>query len=111
MGSRVHEILLVKFIDLVLGPVNAYKKMIKTIKVPDYYPAFSMIKNGQIKPVTYCDFQRFLKDCLEKCGVNSHGFSTHCFRRGQLVLHSRLGLNQMLYKHWGIGHLIATKPI
>ncbi len=45
-------------------------------------PAFCIIKDSVIMPVTYADLQTFLRVQLGKLGLNPANYSSHSFRRG-----------------------------
>ena len=70
---------LLKLQDSVLCPVQAFTNLCKVSKLEPKSPLF-LLDNG--KPITYTLFQKKLKSCIEKIGLNPDDFSSHSFRRG-----------------------------
>ena len=68
-----------------LCPVKAYLNMVKLVPAVNDAPAYSIFKHRKVIPVTYRQFQTFLKKMIKLIGENPDEFSTHSFRRGVLV--------------------------
>ena len=100
-GSRVHTVPLLPISGSPLCPVKAYIHMRSLVKVSDCSPAFCMVKNGCITPVTYYELHKFLRDTLSKLGYNSDLYSSHSFRRGAATLAFRRGVHPSLIKAIG----------
>ena len=66
----------------VLCPVSAYIRMVNRIRIPPSSPAFSWVRDNSVVPVTYGQFQRFLKCKISEIGMDPEQFSSHSFRRG-----------------------------
>ena len=81
-GSRIHKIPLTKLVLSPLCPVSAYKRMCQLIPTSVMHPAFGLVKNKAISPVTYSDLQNFLMGLLAKLEYYPGAFSSHSFRRG-----------------------------
>ncbi len=66
----------------VLCPVAAYKHMCKLVPAERDSAAFCLPGSGGLLPVTYDQYQKFLKWVIELIGLSSDQFSSHSFRRG-----------------------------
>lgn len=75
-GERVLQLPLLRT-GSVLCPVTAYEKMISVISVPEDAPLFSLSPS---EVITYPQFQRKLRSCLEQVGEDPGRFGTHSFR-------------------------------
>ena len=81
-GQRILRIPLINIPGNILCPVKAYKDMIKAIPAHKTSPAFCILKEGEIIPIIYKQFQNKLRNLIEKTGRNSKYYSSHSFRRG-----------------------------
>lgn len=82
-GERTLKLPLVPINRSVLCPVKAYKNMCKAIPASPKSALF-LLSNGKV--VTYYQFQKKLRQCLDMIGLNSMQFSSHSFRRGAASL-------------------------
>jgi hypothetical protein len=82
MGDRILKIPLVENKESKLCPVAAYMNMRKLIPAEGNSPAFLFPTDRGVVPVTYVDFQRYLKFFITKIGKNPLSYSSHSFRRG-----------------------------
>lgn len=78
-GERILELPLVEIENSILCPVQAYRKLCQVIPASKDSPLF-MFANGKV--VSYYQFQRKLRLCIEQIGLQPELFSTHSFRRG-----------------------------
>jgi hypothetical protein len=100
-GSRVHKIPLTRMVGSVLCPVSAYKYMCHLLPIDQERPAFCLIKNNVVLPVTYVDLQSFLKGLVSKLGYDSARFSSHSFRRGSASHAFRAGVSSNMIQAIG----------
>ena len=84
-----------------LDPVYHLRKLFSTSNLPDHLPAFSFIKKGKIRCITYTKFTQDLKKLLDKAGYRSKSYSGHSFRRGAATYLFRLGADPLLIKASG----------
>ncbi|CAG2202644.1 unnamed protein product [Mytilus edulis] len=82
MGNRILKIPLIENTSSALCPLRAYRNMCKLIPAAGDSPAFLFPSKHKLVPVTYTDFQRYIKEFISKIGRNPRLFSTHSFRRG-----------------------------
>ncbi|VDI43592.1 Hypothetical predicted protein [Mytilus galloprovincialis] len=82
MGNRILKIPLIENTRSALCPLRAYRNMCKLIPAAGDSPAFLFPSKHKLVPVTYTDFQRYIKEFISKIGRNPRLFSTHSFRRG-----------------------------
>lgn len=100
-GKRV-ILPLVSISDSVLCPVSAYLRMIKCVPAPVDGPAFVLPgKKKILSPVTYRQFQSFLRTSIAATGCDPSGFSSHSFRRGGASFALKLGLPSELIQSQG----------
>ncbi len=66
----------------VVCPVRAYVNMCELVQAPIDGPAFVKPFSGELVPVTYIQYNGFIKQCVTNIGKNSAKFSSHSFRRG-----------------------------
>ena len=64
-------------------------------------PAFSFIKRGRVKCVTYTKFTEDLKKLLDKAGYRSKSYSGHSLRRGGASYLYSLGADPLLIQASG----------
>lgn len=88
-GERVLQTPLVAIKDSVLCPVKAFRTMCRVIPASYEDPLFLLPNN---KVVTYPVFQKKLKSCIQKIGLNPGNFSSHSFRRGGASLAFRANI-------------------
>ena len=81
-GQRILEIPLLAAPESNLCPKKAYQNMITLVPAPKSGPAFVLPSAKGLAPVTYLQFQSFLRDCIRGIGLKAEGFSSHSFRRG-----------------------------
>ncbi|VDI17419.1 Hypothetical predicted protein, partial [Mytilus galloprovincialis] len=65
-----------------LCPLRAYINMCKLIPAVGDSPTFLFLSKHKLFPVTYTDFQQYIKEFISKIGRNPRQFSTYSFRRG-----------------------------
>ena len=81
-GKKVHTVPLVAIPGSPLCPLNSYISMCNVVKIPDSAPAFCISHKQGFAPLTYSNFQGFLRTVLSLLGYSSSKFSSHSFRRG-----------------------------
>ena len=82
-GSRVHKVPLVAIPNSVLCPVQALVNMLSLVPAGPEQALFLVpASKSKLIPVTYLNFQSFLKSLVKLVGLNPSDFSTHSFRRG-----------------------------
>ena len=84
-----------------LDPVFHLRKLFTMCDLPDHLPAFSFIKRGRIKCVTYTKFTEDLKKLLDKAGYRSKSYSGHSLRRGGASYLYSLGADPLLIQASG----------
>ena len=84
-----------------LDPVYHLRELFNQFDLPDHLPAFSFVKNGQIRCVTYSKFTTDLRKLLDKAGFRSKSYSGHSFRRGGATYLYRLGADPLLIQASG----------
>ncbi len=72
-----------------LCPVAAFKRMLRYVHARDSDPAFCWSPKN---PVTYSQFQEFIKKHIALLGINPQLFSSHSFRRGGATWAFRSGI-------------------
>ena len=67
-----------------LCPVHAIRKMYRRVPAPKDGPAFVLpgLGSGALSPVTYSQYQSFLRKVISRIGLNPLDYSSHSFRRG-----------------------------
>lgn len=100
-GNR--EIVIPMVADTVeaLDPVFHLRKLFTTCNLPGHMPAFSFIKRGKVRCVTYTKFTEDLRKLLDKAGYRSKSYSGHSFRRGGATYLYRLGADPLLIQASG----------
>ncbi len=63
-----------------LCPLTAYCNMITPVPVPGSTPVFVLPVGGKLLPVTYNNFQTFLKTSIQIIDLNPLGLNSHSFR-------------------------------
>ena len=81
-GNRLLEIPLCEIPHSPLCPVSAFRHMCSLVPAQGRSPAFSKKVGRGVVPITYQEFQKFLKTSLSAAGINPVAFSSHSFRRG-----------------------------
>ena len=84
-----------------LDPVFHLKELFHRFDLPDHLPAFSFVKKGKIKCVTYSKFTTDLRKLLDEAGFRSKSYSGHSFRRGGATYLYRLGADPLLIQASG----------
>ena len=84
-----------------LDPVFHLRKLFTMCDLPDHLPAFSFIKRGRIKCVTYTKFTEDLKKLLDKAGYRSKSYSGHSLRCGGASYLYSLGADPLLIQASG----------
>lgn len=64
-------------------------------------PLFCYISEEGLKPITHAAFVSYLRDCLQKLGLNPNDYSGHSFRRGGCSYALECGLPTELIKLQG----------
>ncbi|CAG2231496.1 unnamed protein product [Mytilus edulis] len=83
MGNRILKIIpLIENTRSALCPLRAYRNMCKLIPAAGDRPVFLFPSKHKLVPVTYTDFQQYIKAFISRIGRNPRLFSTHSFRRG-----------------------------
>ena len=100
-GSREMVIPMVADSNLALDPVRHLQLLFSSNNLPGYLPAFSFVKNGRIRTVTYDRFTKDLRNLLDKSGYRSKSYSGHSLRRGGASYLYRLGADPLLIKAMG----------
>ena len=81
-----------------LCPAAAIDNMLQLVQVPGDKPAFCY-ENGS--PILYSTFNNFLKLQIKKLGMNTKGWSTHCFRHGDTTYLAACGISDQKLKILG----------
>ena len=81
-GQKVLQIPLVAMTGSKLCPVKAYSNMVSMVPAPNGSPAFVLPSSVGVSPVTYIQFQTFLRSCINQIGLSPSDYSSHSFRRG-----------------------------
>ena len=84
-----------------LDPVFHLTELFSRFNLPDHLPAFSYVKNGKLKCVTYAKFTTDLRKLLDKAGFRSKSYSGHSFRRGGATYLYRLNADPLLIQASG----------
>ncbi len=87
-----------------LCPVRAYKRMLKQVPGPASQAAFVFPTDSGNIPVTYAQFQSFLRHSLQNIGVDASKYSSHSFRRGGASWAFQCGLDPELVQVLGDWH-------
>lgn len=66
----------------VLCPVKAFTNMCSLVPAPKRAPAFCLPYKNGVRPITYDQFQTYLRDLLSQSSLEPRRYSTHSFRRG-----------------------------
>lgn len=82
VGSRVVQVPLLPLAAHPLCPISAFTRMCELVPAPGEAPAFCLRRGTKFRPVTYLEFQTFLKNLIKASGRNPAIFSSHSFRRG-----------------------------
>ena len=90
-------------------PVRAYHNMCNLNPGSPTSPAFVVNVNGNTCALNYVQFQRKLKSLIHEIGLDPNLFSSHSFRRGELLLLIKLAFHQILFKLWVTGKVMHTK--
>lgn len=93
VGGRVHKVPLVAFTGSPLCPVQAYKNMCRRLPLKRHMPAFCIVKQGKVMPVTYAELQNVLRQTITKVGLDPRNYSSHSFRRGAATLAFKAGVH------------------
>jgi integrase len=99
-GNREMVIPMVADSVSALDPV-LHLKLLFSNNLPDHLPAFSFVKNGRIRTVTYDKFTKDLRNLLDRSGYRSKSYSGHSLRRGGASYLYRLGADPLLIKAMG----------
>jgi len=81
-GERKLVVPVVSIPQSVLCPVSAYKHMCRLVPGPKSGPAFVLLHGTGLSPVTYYQYQVFIRKVIAKVGLDPSLFSSHSFRRG-----------------------------
>jgi integrase len=82
-GARIHKVPLIAIPNSVLCPVQALFNMLSLVPAQPHDALFSVPgASKKLIPVSYANFQKFLKNIVSLVGIDSTNFSTHSFRRG-----------------------------
>ncbi len=81
-GGRELIVPLLAIKDSILCPVRAYVSMCRRVPARPSSPAFVIRHGSGVRPVTYSQFQSFLKSQVSRLGLDPARFSSHSFRRG-----------------------------
>lgn len=81
-GARVHSVPLLSDTDSPICPVTAITNMLTLLPGSPEDPLFMLPSKKSFSPVTYYQFQNFLKHMVKLIGKNPADYSTHSFRRG-----------------------------
>lgn len=81
-GERILKIPLVENPHSILCPIQAYRNMCKLVPASPNSPAFLLKSQNGFRPLTYIQFNTFLKTVLEQTGRDPSLYSSHSFRRG-----------------------------
>ena len=84
-----------------LDPVYHLRLLFTTNNLADHLPAFSFVKRGRVRCVTYDKFTGSLKKLLDAAGYRSRSYSGHSLRRGGASYLYRLGADPLLIQATG----------
>ena len=84
-----------------LDPVFHLRLLFSTCILPDHLPAFSFVKKGRVRCVTYDKFTTGLRKLLDTAGYRSKSYSGHSLRRGGATFLYRLGADPLLIQASG----------
>ena len=82
----------------ILCPVSALDKMFHMIQVPSHCPAFC---SPDGKEMNYWMYNNFIKDVIDRAGLNGDKYSSHPFRRGGCTLAAQSGIIDRKLKKMG----------
>ena len=75
-----------------LCPVRAFRSMVEYVPAHTNDPAFCWPGTLGNVPVTYHEFQTFLRSCLKLLGFDESKYSSHSFRRGGATWANMVGV-------------------
>ena len=83
-GQRQLVVPVVSIPNSPLCPVLAYRRMCSRVPASSVGPAFVLPSSckSHVYPVTYTQYQKFLRRVIQIIGFNPGDFSSHSFRRG-----------------------------
>ncbi len=84
-----------------LCPVQAYTNMLKLVKAGPQDPAFSLLSNHGIIPLTYRQLLNKIKSLAAGSGFDPSAYSTHSLRRGGASLAFKLNVPGEIIKVQG----------
>ena len=91
-GSRLLKVLLAAIPQSRLCPVRAFKHMVSLTPGAGNEPAFCIKQcKGSLQPLLYSQLQERIKSLIFKTGRDPSLYSSHIFRRGGALGHSKLG--------------------
>lgn len=97
-GQRILQIPLIKIPDSVLCPYQAFENMCKMVKADKTDPLFSLPKG---KCIVYSQYQKKIRELVQKVGLEPQSFSTHSMRRGGCLWAFRSEVSAELIKSHG----------
>ncbi|CAC5385337.1 unnamed protein product [Mytilus coruscus] len=100
-GERVLEIPIIKNLSSPLCAFSAFKAMCIKFPASASSPAFLVLSGRKIKPVSYNMLQTFLKNIIEKIGLDPTRYSSHSFRRGGATWAFQCGVSSELIQLQG----------
>ncbi|CAG2216422.1 unnamed protein product [Mytilus edulis] len=100
-GERVLEIPIVKNLSSPLCAFSAFKAMCLRFPASASSPAFLVLSGRKTKPVSYNMLQSFLKNIVEKIGLDPTKYSSHSFRRGGATWAFQCGVSSELIQLQG----------
>lgn len=100
-GNREFVIPMVSDPVQALDPVYHLQLLFSANDLPDHLPAFSFIKRGCVRCITYDKFTASLRKLLDKAGYRSKSYSGHSLRRGGASYLYRLGADPLLIQATG----------
>ncbi|CAG2231714.1 unnamed protein product [Mytilus edulis] len=100
-GERVLEIPIVKNLSSPLCAFSAFKAMCAKFPALASSPAFLVLSGRKTKPVSYNMLQNFLKNIVEKIGLDPTQYSSHSFRRGGATWAFQCGVSSELIQLQG----------
>ncbi len=68
--------------DSILCPIRAFKYMCQLVPAQNSSPAFVCPSSSGLAPVTYHQYQRFIRQMMKKINLEPNSFSSHSFRCG-----------------------------
>ena len=96
--SRILEHPLLLNSGNILCPVSALDRMFHLIQVPSHCPAFCSPSG---KPINYWTCYNFIKDIIDRAGLNGDKYNSHSFRRGGCTLAAQSGIIDWKLKKMG----------